>query len=167
MNKKGFTLLELLVVVVIIGILAAIALPQYKVAAGKAKFATLKNITKSLKESVERYYLVHSSYPKHFNELDIDLVTSLGYADDNVFSISVDDITCEIWINDSSMVICRKKISGELMRYFDYVYPNAGRICEAYSKEEKSTVSRICQAETGKNINDADCAFSGSCRYSY
>ncbi len=38
-NKKGFTLLELLVVVLIIGILASIALPQYRKAVIKADFA--------------------------------------------------------------------------------------------------------------------------------
>ena len=39
MNKKGFTLLELLVVVLIIGILAGIALPQYRFAVEKTRLA--------------------------------------------------------------------------------------------------------------------------------
>ncbi len=55
LNKKaqGFTLIELMIVVAIIGILAAIALPAYKNYTDKAKFSALINATASAKTAVE------------------------------------------------------------------------------------------------------------------
>jgi type IV pilus assembly protein PilA len=50
--QKGFTLIELMIVVAIIGILAAIALPQYTQYTKKAKFTAVVNLADSLKTSV-------------------------------------------------------------------------------------------------------------------
>ncbi|QSX40529.1 pilin [Shewanella cyperi] len=52
-NAKGFTLIELMIVVAIIGILAAIALPAYKNYTLKAKFTEVVNATGALKTAVE------------------------------------------------------------------------------------------------------------------
>ncbi len=72
-NSKGFTLLELLVVVLIIGILAAIALPQYQLVMDKAKVSELFTIVKYLKEEQELFYLTHGRYATNCNELDPEL----------------------------------------------------------------------------------------------
>ena len=60
--KKGFTLLEMLVVVLIIGILAGIALPQYEMAVTKAKVATMMPLMRRFKDALAEYKLQHGSY---------------------------------------------------------------------------------------------------------
>lgn len=71
-NNKAFTLIELLVVVLIIGILASVALPQYQKAVMKSRFSTLKNLTRSLADAEERFYLANNTYTPDIELLDID-----------------------------------------------------------------------------------------------
>ena len=52
-KQAGFTLIELMIVVAIIGILAAIAVPQYQNYTNKAKFTEVVNATAPMKGAVE------------------------------------------------------------------------------------------------------------------
>ena len=60
--KKGFTLIEMLVVVLIIGILAGIALPQYNQAVEKARLSEVLINAKAIEDSIDRY-LLQNGFP--------------------------------------------------------------------------------------------------------
>ena len=70
--KSGFTLLELLVVVLIIGILAAIAVPQYRFAVMKARFSQLISTTRAIKDAQDRYILQYGERSTDLKALDIE-----------------------------------------------------------------------------------------------
>ena len=72
-NKLGFTLLELLVVVLIIGILAGIALPQYRRAKEKAEASELLITIKAVHQAQQRYFLTNGEYAEKFDDLDVNL----------------------------------------------------------------------------------------------
>ena len=62
--QNAFTLVELLIVVIIIGILAAVAIPQFGDSATDAKIAALDSNLAAVRSSIELYYHQHgSSYP--------------------------------------------------------------------------------------------------------
>ncbi len=65
-------MIELLVVVLIIGILAAVALPQYQKAVTKARFATIRTVVENLYQAEEIFYLANGYYQANTDLLDFD-----------------------------------------------------------------------------------------------
>lgn len=64
----GFTLIELLIVVAIIAILAALAIPNYEEAQIRAKVATVKSNMRTMATTLEMYQIDHNQYPVGFTQ---------------------------------------------------------------------------------------------------
>jgi type II secretion system protein G len=63
MNQKGFTIIELLVVIVIIGILVALTLPNLFSAQARGRDTDRKNELKNLQQKLETYFNDNGGYP--------------------------------------------------------------------------------------------------------
>jgi general secretion pathway protein G len=64
--KRGFTLVEILIVVVILGILAAIVIPQFTEASTEAKLSSLCTDLQTLRSQIELYKIQHNDTPPSF-----------------------------------------------------------------------------------------------------
>jgi general secretion pathway protein G len=67
--RRGFTMIEIIVVVIIIAVLAALIGPRFFGEVGKAKSAVAQQKLKVIEQAVEKFYYEHNRFPANLNEL--------------------------------------------------------------------------------------------------
>jgi type IV pilus assembly protein PilA len=126
-SQKGFTLIELMIVVVIIGILAALAIPRFMRATTKAKQSEAKSILKQIYVMEHAYRQEKDTYACNgltaiaggsFADIGVEIMTTARYtysivATANTFTATAtsgildDDATVDTWtINDAGVLAC-------------------------------------------------------------
>jgi prepilin-type N-terminal cleavage/methylation domain-containing protein len=123
-GEKGFTLIELMIVVVIIGILAALAIPRFMRATTKSKQSEAKQVLKQIYTMQHAYRQEYNTYwgngttasaaaPTAFGRIGVDIMTTARYtyslvAAANTFTCTAtsgvldDDATADTWTIDEN-----------------------------------------------------------------
>lgn len=69
MNQRGFATLEVILMVMVIGILASIAVPRFTNVTTAANTAKIQSDLSTIDTAISIYYMEHGSYPKALNQL--------------------------------------------------------------------------------------------------
>jgi general secretion pathway protein G len=107
-RQRGFTLIELMIVVAILGILTAVAIPRFQNAPTKAKEAVLKTNLHTMREAFDQYFADKAAYPEslevlveegYLRKVPVDPLTGssstwvLIYAEEQQTDTGLDDIS--------------------------------------------------------------------------
>ncbi|HGG9592240.1 TPA: pilin [Neisseria meningitidis] len=74
--QKGFTLIELMIVIAIVGILAAVALPAYQDYTARAQVSEAILLAEGQKSAVTEYYLNHGEWPANNSSAGVASVST-------------------------------------------------------------------------------------------
>ena len=153
--KQAFTLIELLIVVLIIGILSAVALPQYRLAVLKARFVQIQVAMRHFKDAAEQYKLANGTYPSSLGDLDLGLV---GTFNNSAGTVTENTYTCRYRFGiqgATNELYCYLKKSPSVgVRYF-LDYPSRKDILYCTISKDDALGNKLCASVGGVDPFDS------------
>ncbi|ENV6489365.1 pilin, partial [Neisseria gonorrhoeae] len=135
--QKGFTLIELMIVIAIVGILAAVALPAYQDYTARAQVSEAILLAEGQKSAVTEYYLNHGIWPA--NNGDAGVASSDKIKGKYVESVTVENgvVTAKMLSSGVNKEIKDKKLS-------------------LWAKRQDGSVKWFCGRPVTRESNNAD-----------
>lgn len=137
-QKKGFTIVELLVVIVVIGILAAITIVSYNGITDRANNTKGIAAAKAVQDFVNAYYAENGSYPKSESEIEENNFT-LVRLPSNLITVTTE-------LNKNSTTSSRVEVkygycaNGYVVEYFDVVKNDSKTLTEGTCSTEPTFI---------------------------
>nr|BAM36445.1 fimbrial protein [Neisseria meningitidis] len=136
--QKGFTLIELMIVIAIVGILAAVALPAYQDYTARAQVSEAILLAEGQKSAVTEYYLNHGIWPANNNSAGV-ASTATDIKGKYVQSVTVANgvVTAQMASSNVNNEIKGKKLS-------------------LWAKRQDGSVKWFCGQPVTRKANNAD-----------
>lgn len=113
--KKGFTLIELMIVVTVVGVLSVLAIPAYQDYVTKAQVVEGLNLIVAYKSAIADYYSNNGDFPRDPSEIGLMNNTKGKYVES--LEMSADSIDIVVSANFGGAEV-NKKINGESIYIF-------------------------------------------------
>ena len=145
--KKGFTLVELLVVVLIIGILSAVAMPQYQKSVEKSRLSEVMMNLRTIREAYEFYQLENPGGTETFKEFATVELAGGNWEEETTYSTKnfrydffVDGV--EVYRNNDDYSLVLRKSGG----YAACAGKPEGEWCKGCYTHETDVGKNICSS---------------------
>ena len=120
MQKKSFSLIELIFMIVVMGIIASVAIPKLMGTKNNATVSSLKQDINTVTTSIQSYYLVNSKIDKISDAVNINSSTwniqdkELKYLDGSnlCVTIKVEANILKLIVDASAGDVCQKLVNG-------------------------------------------------------
>ncbi|EMT7418523.1 pilin, partial [Neisseria gonorrhoeae] len=134
--QKGFTLIELMIVIAIVGILAAVALPAYQDYTARAQVSEAILLAEGQKSAVTEYYLNHGKWPEDNTSAGVASASEIKGKYVQSVTVAKGVVTAQMASSNVNNEIKGKKLS-------------------LWAKRQDGSVKWFCGRPVQRNANDA------------